>query len=250
MTLAYLVTWMMVFLRTVGVLLQLPLIAGRPIPVMARLGICVCVASLLAGIVPEAPVPTTLWNLTVATGGEVLLGLALGFVVRLLFGAFEMAGRLISTEIGVSVAPGMGVPEPASEPMAALITTFAVVLFFAFGGHFMMLSALARSFSLAMPGQPLLAVSAGEQMISGTAHLIEIGMRIAAPFIAMNFLVLLTFSVLGRVVPKMNVFIVSFSMRLLAGFALLASAAALIAQYMYIEFNDLPFRMLQLVAGR
>jgi flagellar biosynthetic protein FliR len=191
-----------------------------------------------------------LWNLTLATGGEVLLGLALGFVVRLLFGAFEMAGRLISTEIGVSVAPGMGVPEPASEPMAALITTFAVVLFFAFGGHFMMLSALARSFSLAMPGQPLLAAFAGEQMISGTAHLIEIGMRIAAPFIAMNFLVLLTFSVLGRVVPKMNVFIVSFSMRLLAGFALLASAAALIAQYMYIEFNDLPLRMLQLVAGR
>lgn len=250
MTLAYLVTWMMVFLRTVGILLQLPLIAGRPIPVMARLGICVCVASLLAGIVPEAQVPTSLWDLTLATGGEVLLGLALGFIVRLLFGAFEMAGRIISTEIGVSVAPGMGVPEPASEPMAALITTFAVVLFFAFGGHFMMLSALARSFSLSVPGQTMLAASAGEQMISGTGHLIEIGMRIAAPFIAMNFLVLLTFSVLGRVVPKMNVFIVSFSVRLLAGFALLASAAALIAQYMYIEFSDLPLRMLQLVAGR
>ena len=52
MTLEYLVTWMMVFLRTLGVILQLPIVAGRPIPVMMRIGICVCIATLLAGLVP------------------------------------------------------------------------------------------------------------------------------------------------------------------------------------------------------
>lgn len=250
MTLAYMVTWMMVFLRSLGVILQLPLIAGRPIPVMVRVGICACIASLLAGIVPEARVPVTTWQLVQATGGEVLVGLALGFIVRTVFGAVEMAGRLISTEIGISAAPGMGVPEPASEPMAALISTFAVVLFFAFGGHLMMLSALARSFSMALPGQPMLSPGAGELLISATAHLIEMGMRIAAPFIAMDFLVLLTFSVLGRVVPKMNVFIISFSVRLLAGFTLLAAAGALIARYLYTEFDNMPMQMLQMVAGQ
>lgn len=248
MTLGYLITWMMVFLRTLGVILQLPIVAGRPIPIVARMGICACIASLLAGILPEAVVPGTLWDLALITGGELLVGFALGFMVRMAFAAVEMAGRLLSTEIGITAAPGMGVPEPASEPMAALVTTFAVVLFFAFGGHLMMLSALARSFGIMPAGQPVLSPATSVLMIDATAHLIEIGMRIAAPFIAMNFLVLLTFSVLGRVLPKMNVFVVSFSMRLIAGFALLASAGALIARYLYVEFGDMPVRMLQLLS--
>lgn len=249
MTLGYLLTWMLVFLRTVGVILQLPLIAGRPIPVMMQLGICFCIATLLAGIVPEALVPTSLWGLAAAAASEILVGLAMGFMARMAFAAVEMAGRILSTEIGITASPGMGVPEPSREPMATLVTTFAVVLFFAFGGHLIMISALTRSFSLMHPGQAELSPGVGDSMILATAHLIEIGMRIAAPFIAMNFLVLMTFSVLGRVVPKMSVFIVSFSVRLLAGFTLLSSAAALIARYLYDEFNDLPVRMLQIVAG-
>ena len=114
MTIDYLLTWMMVFLRSLGVILQLPVLAGRPLPVMVRLGICVCLATLLAGVVPSAVVPVTLWALLIATAGEVLLGLTLGFVGRLAFASVEMAGRMMSSEIGLSATPGLGAPEPAT----------------------------------------------------------------------------------------------------------------------------------------
>ena len=129
MTLEYLVTWMMVFLRTLGVILQLPVLTGRPIPVVMRLGLCVCIATLLAGLVPEAAVPLTFWSLLTATIGEVLVGLALGFVGRMAFAAVEMAGRIITTEVGITASPGMGVPEPSHEPLAALLSGFAIILF-------------------------------------------------------------------------------------------------------------------------
>jgi flagellar biosynthetic protein FliR len=249
MSLEFLVTWMMVFLRTTGVILQLPAVAGRPIPMLARGGICICIASLLVGVVPRADIPLTLGALALAAGGELLLGLALGFVGRMAFAAVEMAGRLISTEIGLSASPGMGVPEPSTEPLAALLSTFAIVMFFLFGGHLMMLSALARSFSLILTGNPVLGPAAGDSMIRATSHMIELGVRMAAPFIAMNFLVTMSFSALGRVVPKMNPFIISFSVKLMAGFTLLASAGALMARYLYEEFSETPLRMLQVITG-
>lgn len=247
MTLGYFVAWMMVFLRTLGVILQLPLITERPLPIMARLGICVCIATLLAGIVPSAPVPLGLFDLMVAAGGEVLLGLALGFVGRMVFSAVEMAGRIMTTEIGLSATPGMGVPAPSQEPVASMLLTFAVVLFFMFGGHLMMLSALSRSFSLAPAGHPLIAPDAGETMIGATSQMLELGVRLAAPFIAMNFLITLAFSVLGRVVPKMNVFVMSFGVRVIVGMSLLGSAGALVSRYLYTEFGDTAVRMLHLL---
>ena len=249
MSLDYLITWMMVFLRALGLVLQLPVIAGHPIPIPVRVGLCFLLGNLVAGLVPAAHVSLAPWSFIGSLAGELLVGLAMGFVVRLTFGAVEMAGRVMTSEIGLSAAPGMGVPEPASEPLASIVSSFAVLLFFLFGAHHGVLSAFVRSFRHAAAGRALLDAGAGTALIDGTAGVIALGLRIAAPFIAMNFLVTLAFAALARAVPKTNVFIMSMSARALIGIGLLSTAGSLIARYLYLEFCDMPIRMLHLLPG-
>jgi flagellar biosynthesis protein FliR len=242
--------WMMVFLRGLGLILLLPTLGARPLPPMVRVSISALLATLLYGLVPRATaLPTGNFDLVLVSMGEVILGLVMGFVGRLIFSAVDMAGRLITQEIGLSAAPGIDAPTPATEPLAAFLSAFAGVLFFLLGAHLGALAAFARSFDFAAAGAPAFSPAAVEHLIRGTAGVIELGFRIAAPFIAMNFLITLAFSVLGRAVPKMSVFVLSYPLRFIVGCSLLASAGALIARYLRPEFDQLPFELLELVAG-
>jgi flagellar biosynthetic protein FliR len=250
MTVGYLVTWLMVLLRGVGIVLLLPQMAGHSAPITARLGIAMCIATILAGILPPSAVPADIWQLVFSSAGEVVLGLALGFVGQMTFAGVEFAGRIVSSEIGLSAAPGFSPSDLASAPLSSFLSVFAVVLFFLFDGHLTVLSAFARSFVLAPPGHPMFNSGAGDLVLAETSHVIELGLRIAAPFVALNFLINLSFAVLGRAVPRMNVFIMSASIRAVAGMALLSGAGALIARYLYMEFDQLPLKLLQLLPAR
>lgn len=238
----------MVALRATGVLMGMPTLSGQPLPVALRMTMAMALATLLYGIVPHEMVPpTSLIVLAFAAGRELLLGLAMGFVGRLIFAIVESGGRMINNEIGLGGVPGIDTPRPSQEPLASMLTLFATMLFFLCGAHLGALAAFARSFDFAPAGQAAFGASAMETMIAGTGRVIEYGFRIASPFIALNFLINLAFSVLGRAVPRTNVFVLSFSLRSLAGFGLLGSAGTLLARYMWSEFDLLPNRILQLL---
>jgi flagellar biosynthetic protein FliR len=248
MPLELLFSWLMVFLRALGLILLFPTLAGRTLPVMLRTAIAACLATLLYTLVPHVNgLPPHAGALVMSAGTEVMLGLMMGWVGRLTFAAVEMGGRIISNEIGLTAIPGIDAPQPGQEPVATLLVTLAGVLFFIAGGHLGALAAFARSFDLAAAGAASFGEDTPQLLVTATARVLELGVRIAAPFIALNFLVTLAFAVLGRAVPKMQVFVVSYSLRSIAGFALLAGAGGLLARYLWPEFYALPLRLLELL---
>jgi flagellar biosynthetic protein FliR len=249
MPLDLLFVWLMVMLRATALAVVLPTLGAKALPPALRVGFAICIATLLYGIVPHASLAHAGWGqLVYASAGEVAIGLAMGFVGRLVFAAVEMAGRIIVTEIGLTAGPGFDVPTPDHEPLPAFLSMFAGMLFFIFGGHLSVLRAFARSFDFAAAGAPGFSLDAAETIVRLTASSVDLGVRIAAPFLALNFLTNLAFSILGRAVPKMGVFVLSFPVRVVMGLMLFAGSAALFARYFYGEFDALPWRMLQLLA--
>jgi flagellar biosynthesis protein FliR len=230
------------------VLVIMPTPASRPIPATVKVAFALLLAALLQPLVPSSTAGLYgLGSLVMAAMGEIFLGLALGWVGRLVFGAVEMAGRVMANEIGLSAAPGFDAPRPDQEPVATVLVFMAGLFFFLLGGHHQVLAAFARSFELAPAGAGMLGPAAPEVMIQGSAHVIELGLRMSAPFIALNFLVTLAFAVLSKAVPKMNVFILSYPLRLLGGLMMLSGFGMLLARYLYAEFARIPELMLEIV---
>lgn len=242
---ALLIAWLLITIRATAFLMLMPGLTGQPMPVTLRLALAMAVAVLLAPMIPQpAAVPTALVPLIAAVGSEVLVGLLMGFVGRMAFFATEMGGRIVATEIGLTATPGIDAPTASSEPFAALLHRFAVVLYFAVGAHLLAIGAFVRSFHFAPPGLAGLNPASADQLIAITGRTFSVGVQLAAPFIALNFLLTFAFGLLGRTVSKVNVFMLSMGARSLAGLALLGAASVLFGRYLVAAFQRLPSDML------
>ena len=163
---------------------------------------------------------------------EMCIGLLLAMTVRMVFFAVELAGHLISYEIGLmasnSVNPLLG---SSDATITTLLYYFSLLLFFVAGVHYDVLKAFIMSFELLPIGAFFLKASPTVEFVEEVSHVFVIGTLMAAPFIALNFLVNVSFAVLGKAVPKMNVFMTSFAIRILSGLLLLVSSILLISSY-------------------
>ena len=220
----------------VGVTIWLtPFLGGRLTPATVRLGVA---AALVIVLFPQlAPVALALSSMgTVGVVAvlvkEALVGLALGFVVSLVFWAAQTAGWLADTARGASMAEVM-VPQSSGRttPLGSLLLQLSVVLFLALGGHRLFIAALARSYEV-LPITSFPAAGGIRQVallsVDLTAELISLAVVLAAPVIATLVVADLTLGWINRFTPQLNVFFVSMPLKALLGIAALAASAALV----------------------
>ena len=227
------VVWVLVFLRTGAFFLGIPLFAGKMIPKKIRTAFALMFALLINPLVPaDLELANHFAGAILLALNEMCIGLLLAMTVRMVFFAVELAGHLISYEIGLmasnSVNPLLG---SSDATITTLLYYFSLLLFFVSGVHYAVLKAFIMSFELLPIGAFFLKASPTVEFVEEVSHVFVIGTLMAAPFIALNFLVNVSFAVLGKAVPKMNVFMTSFAIRIFAGLLLLVSSILLISSY-------------------
>jgi flagellar biosynthesis protein FliR len=242
-----LTNWMMVFLRVSAMLAVFPIFSAANFPVQLRLALGALMAVLIGPTLPPAPVGTgDFWGLLGIMMMEVGVGLMLGFAGRMVFFALDTAGAVISTEIGLAMPAGLNPMNDTQSVVPGLILYYlAAMLWFSLDMHHWMLAGLQRSYSYLPIGGSHLSGSLVNDVVGRTSETFLIALQLAAPVMAVSFIISLVFSVMGRAVPQMNVFAESFSVRILVGLAVFGLTMQLMSQHIMNYLWRLPEDMLR-----
>lgn len=237
-----LAAWMLVFLRCSGLFTVFPMFSARTVPARLRTAVALVMALLMASQVPgPARLPDSVWGLMGLMGLEVGVGLLLGFVTRLVFFGLEVAGGIIGNEMGLSLPMSMDAAGGGqSGAPGAVLYYFGIVLWLGLDLHHWLLAAFQRSYDVLPIGGAALNEGALIEVLERCTQLFGIALQIAAPILAVSFIISLTFSVLGRAVPQMNVFSESFAIRILAGLSVFGLTCQLMGQHIANYLGRVP----------
>lgn len=211
------------YLRIFGLLLVDPFFSSRVIPTRIRVGLSILLALLVAPNLHDLPaIPVFSAQGMLIAVKELLIGISMGFVARLIFTSMEMAGHLIGLQMGLGFASFYDPQHSTNVPiMAQVLSLFMLLVFLAFNGHLIMLRALFESFfqlpiGMKMPG------AGGFRLIAEYGEIIfRSGVMLALPVLAALLVTNLGIGVMTRAAPQLNVFAIGFPITLSIGAAAL-----------------------------
>ena len=242
-----LTNWLMVFLRASSMLAVFPIFSARNFPVQLRLALGALLAGMVAATLPaDAVQASDFWGLTGKMAVEVGLGLVIGFACRMVFFALEIAGSVISTETGLSIPPGLNpLDDTQMTAAASMLYYLAAMLWLTLDMHHWMLIAFQKTYQYLPIGSAHFSQALVTDIVARTGGIFVVALQMAAPLLAVSFIVSLIFAVLGRAVPQMNVFAESFAVRPLVGLSVFGLTLDLMSQHIMNYMRQLPEDMLR-----
>jgi flagellar biosynthetic protein FliR len=169
-----------------------------------------------------------------------LIGLAMGFAVALVFTGVQVGSQLIGIQMGVGLG---GVLNPMSGADSSTIDGFYMVLatliFLLSNGHHAALSALGWTFDLAPVGQGTLPAVNPQLVLAMVQAVFVVALRIALPAIAALLLTDVALGLAGRAAPQMQVMVVGMPVKMAVGLAFLALSTPTSAMLMDAVFRGL-----------
>jgi len=199
--------------RVGGLCLVAPVFGDKVVPQRIRLSVMLILAFVLA---PLAPTSIDLMSADgVATMvSQILIGAAVGFVLKLIFEAVSLGGQLVGQSMSLGFAETVDPRGGGSSPVLSQFYLLTVtLLFLAMDGHLHLIALLADSFHSLPPGQSAIDANG--------LHLFGGAVRVALPAMTSLLMVNIGFAAISRAAPSMNLFAVGFPITVTLGFVAL-----------------------------
>ncbi|MCP4751439.1 MAG: flagellar biosynthetic protein FliR [Proteobacteria bacterium] len=231
----------LIVLRISGIFVTAPVLSSENVPRALRVYMALICALVLFNVVPTVKIPLTMnvADYFLLAVKELMIGLLLGVVPRIMFAAIDFAGTIIGFQMGLSLA---NVVDPQTDLQVSIIASFegmlATFLFIVLDGHHIFFEAITISYREIPVGGFLFTSNKIDYLLRIMGDLVIIGLKLGAPLIVAMLLANVIMGFMARSIPQMNIFIVGFPFTIGLGLILLILGMPHLVQAMSKLFSS------------
>jgi len=238
--------------RVAAILASMPVFGTNMVPGRVKIALAVMLTLL---VYPAVKTSINITDFSPVSMGllmanEVILGVMLGFISRLIFTAVEFGGTVVGYQMGFAAA---NVYDPQNQRQVSLMSqfqnVFAILIFLAIDGHHIFLRTMVASYELLPPGLLDLSGPAVPYIVELMGHMLVVAVRFSAPVLAVLLLSGLILGIMSRIFPQMNVFLLSFPINIGLSFIITGLTMSVVISLLQTEFAILPDRFWLLLEG-
>lgn len=207
-------------LRVSGLVMFAPVLGGAAVPMRIKAVLVLAITTALYPVLqPQvATVMLSRWPLIVIH--ELAIGIAVGMAANLLFDAMQVAGQILSVQMGYSL---VNILDPQTQvestALAVFHQTIAILIFLGLNVHHALLRVVAATFEyLPVDGITLNAPFAAATLKLG-AMMLALGVQIAAPVLAATILADVVIGLMGKASPQMPLILLGPAVKSVLGAA-------------------------------
>lgn len=224
----WLISFFWPFFRILALIAASPVLGARGVPASAKISLSFALAVIISPILPPLPnvAPASATGVFILAQ-QLMIGLAMGLSVRIIFSAVEMAGYIMGLQMGLGFATLF---DPQNSTQVPVISQFlglvATLIFLAMNGHLLMISGLVESFEILPIGLHPLANEGWRTLVIWGGEIFRTGVLISLPVVAALLVTNVALGILTRAAPQLNIFAVGFPLTLGVGFMVIALSFA------------------------
>ena len=208
--------------RLTGLMMFAPFFGSAAVPLRIKTGMTILLTFLLYPLVqPHLKVVVlSQWPLLVFS--ELMIGLGVGIVSNLLFDAVQMAGQILSVQIGYSL---VNILDPQTQVESTVVATFhqtiAMLVFLRLGIPLYLLRVVARSFDYLPPQTTHISGAFVQTLVHMVASVFLLGVQLAAPVLSATLLLDIAMGLMGKAASQLPLMLLGPAIKSLIGLSIL-----------------------------
>jgi len=231
----------LVLSRVAGIFAALPVFGATMLSLRIKVVIVVMITlACYPGLAITPPeMPSDVFTLGLLAGREIMVGVTLAFITKIIFSAVEFSGQIIGLQMGFTMS---SILDPAlgnqTQIMAVMQTLLATLMFLSMNIHHLFISTIVDSFRIIPLGGWHLNREIIMFLIKGTSEILVLGVRLAAPVMVALLLTSVTLGIMARAFPQMNIFMVSMPLNIGIGFIVLGLTLPIFFHVLEVSFGS------------
>jgi flagellar biosynthetic protein FliR len=208
--------------RISGLMLFAPFLGSVVIPARIKAVLTLALTFLMYPLISKTLVPTPINEWPLLVFRELLVGIALGIATSVVFEAVQMAGQVLSVQMGYSL---INILDPNTQVDTTVVAMFhqsiAMLIFLRLDVHLWLLRAIGNSFAYLPPGSAQLTRPFTLTLIGAGTSILLIGVQIAAPVLSATLLTDIVLGLLGKASPQLPLMVLGPAVKSLLGLTVL-----------------------------